>query len=183
MKTRLMIFKMVAVAAIFGWAIQSQAHVGLEGGVAITSSDATGSKSNTNLSFGLFGEYPLGSDSFVFRPELLYTTSGPDYLNVPLMFAYKFDTGSAFKPYIFLGPEVDIRVSSGATVLATSPFKTLDIRATGGVGADYWVTSQLSLGLNWRYSLGLLNQNNTAATAADFKIRAMYILAAVGYKF
>ena len=109
-----------------------------------------------------------------FRPEVIFLTSSGETFNIPLMLTYTIDLG-AFEPYAMVGP--DIRFVASTT---GAGFKTLVVLADFGVGFDYWVTDHLSLGANWRYSLGLTELGTIGP--ATIKSRDMYILATIGLR-
>lgn len=108
---------------------------------------------------GVYADIDLIGDALSFRPDLLFSTSSPNYLTLPLMVSYKFNFG-VVRPYIFAGPEFGYNFNPGAFL------GNYNIALDGGVGVDFVVSTDISIGINWRYCLGLINQFNSTAQAA-----------------
>jgi hypothetical protein len=125
----------------------------------------------------------LGSLSF--RPDLLISTSQPNYLVLPLMIIYKIDLGIV-RPFIFAGPEIGYNIN---------PFYFLqnwNLAADIGVGVETELIPQIVLGVNVRYAIGLTNEFNSQAqttfampggAAVGEYSRDVYLMASLGYRW
>jgi hypothetical protein len=92
------------------------------------------------------------------------------YLNVPLYAKYKFTTGSGFRPFVFIGPAVGVKVSAKVGSVqrqnARNRFGAFDLSADAGLGVDYAVSETINLSLNGAYNFGLLDVASDAQSAA-----------------
>ncbi len=159
-----------------GWSIGAVAGVNI---ATFTGSDATDAKSLTGLVVGAEFSREL-APSIYFEPELLYSMKGAsftsgtstlkvkvNYLEVPVLFAYRFATGGQLAPFIMAGPTVGALAScnleatqAGVTASAscsTAGFgtHTLDLGLTGGAGVRFPVGA-MTLALAGRYTFGLI---------------------------
>jgi hypothetical protein len=151
--------------------------VGAEGAINLASSNATGASREAKFIGGVYVDWHL-TEAIALRPELLYLSLSPDFLALPIMGAWKFDTGTMVKPYVFAGPEVAFRIGSNPV---GGGVKTLNFSIDAGAGLDVEITPQFLLGMNARYAFGLTNIADTAG--ADVKTRSIYLLASAGYRF
>jgi opacity protein-like surface antigen len=183
MKQHTPILSLVAIAMLLSSGSHAMPTPGLEAGIGILNTDASGSSAVTKAVFGIYAEWEMSKDHHVgFRPEILFQTSNPDFLNFPLLVDYRFDVGVApLRPYIFAGPELGFRLSNGPQ--ASGSFTSSNFAFDLGFGTDYVLNEKLSVGINWRYALGLTNENATGVPADDFRTRDMYFLASASYDY
>ena len=92
------------------------------------------------------------------------------YVNVPLYAKYKFNTGSSFRPYVFAGPAVGVKVSAKVGTVekqnARNRFGAIDLSGDAGVGVDFAVSESINLSLNGAYNYGFLDVASDAQRAA-----------------
>jgi opacity protein-like surface antigen len=143
-----------------------------------TGSDATDAKYKAGLAVGLALSRDIAPSIF-FAPEALYSMKGAsfssggvtdrfkvNYLEVPVLFGYRFDTHSQTQPYVVAGPTVGLMLScnleetSGSTTQSASckdlgiDTKSTDFGITGGAGVEFPLSS-MTLTLTGRYTIGL----------------------------
>ena len=131
--------------------------------------------SQTGFLGGVFTQYQF-SDGFYFEPQLRYAQKGAgavdlDYLELPLYAKYKFMTGNAFMPHVFVGPTVAYRIGASAGGVSndavSDSFKSFDLSIDAGIGAEFAATESMNLGISAAYQFGLLNILDGAAQTAS----------------
>ena len=168
--------------AIVGFGTHLPAAPGVEVGLGVLNTNFPGGSASGKAVFGIWDEWEILPGMLSFRPEVLYQASNPDYINVPLMVSHKTECWhTGIIGFIFLGPEVGFRSPMGPR--PRDAFNTFNFAIDGGIGAEYKVLEKLTVGVNWRYSLGLTNQSAIAGAAAAFETRDMYFMAAASYEF
>ena len=178
----------------------SQAHAenryGVLAGVNLAklhaSTPAGSDTSDTSTGFlgGVFAQYGI-SEGFYFEPQLRYNQRGGgnvnlDYLQIPLYAKYKFMTGSAFMPVVFIGPNVGFKIGSGIEGVSGSEItkaKTIDLSAEAGLGGEFALTDTMNLGVSAAYSLGLTNIVDNAAADSSTKNRGIEIYAGLSWMY
>lgn len=131
-----------------------------------------------------------------------------DYLDVPVLAEYSFDTGSRFRPEVFAGPSIGFALSSSLdseiTARAFNQFgqeqeidvgeseepespdiETTDIGAVIGGGISYLFGSGDSLFLDVRYnpSFTAFNSDSAAGDGQSVELENEAITVGVGYSF
>jgi hypothetical protein len=146
----------------------------------LSGDDATDAKSRVDFALGGQLDFSLASSGF-FRTGLVYsrrgaktTESGTElklkvsYLEVPVLFGYRFPTGGGVRPYLMGGGQLGIKVGCKfegtdqgvtASIDCDNPdlgadFKSTDISLVGGGGVLMPVGTS-SLAFDLRYALGL----------------------------
>jgi hypothetical protein len=130
------------------------------------------------------GFYNYSSESgFGFSGQLLFTQLGAqvsnktnevnlNYIQVPLLLTYFLGRrGEAFRPKLFIGPNVGILLSAkdkdGIDISGDDnnpTYTPLDLGATAGIGFNYRIDPKVWLNFDVRYGLGLVDiarNNNT----------------------
>lgn len=163
----------LALAVMLGWTVTASAdhmNVGVQAGLNFAKTDV-GAGSETKFMGGLNLEAML-AEMFYIQPELNYMgfASGVSYLGVPVFLKGKFEAGSGVRPYILLGPELDLKLSGAG-------LKTINFALTFGAGVEFDISPGYALFLNGRYSLGLSNINDLTATS--IKTRMINVLVGV----
>jgi hypothetical protein len=149
-------------------------QIGLKGGVNVsrfvgTTFNNVDNKALIGFHAGTFLSLLFG-DNFAIQPELLFSTQGTrisdatngnqdykvNYLNVPLMFKYRFPGGF----YLEAGPQVGFKLNetapnhSGGT--ASDFAKNLDFSIAPGLGFH----SKSGIGIGGRYNIGVTKVGN-----------------------
>lgn len=143
-------------------------------------------KTGTGFSGGFLVRMPV-SDTFAVEPEILYTSRSSDldlgveelnvgfkadYIEIPVLLAFRFGSGDGFRPKIFFGPSVAFRLSAKAKASAGGSSADEDIKdltngtdfgLVGGFGGDIG-----SFSVDLRYTYGL-TQFADESDAADLK--------------
>ena len=170
-----------------------------------------GKKMRMGLAFGGFITYSF-SDMWAFQPELLYTMKGAkyessgtiagiawsdkstikvDYLEIPVLLKLMIPSQSAFKPSIFAGPALGIKMSAKIHDVLTvggdetktdediTDAKSTDFGLVFGAGFGYEV-GKGAITFDARYDLGLSTIDNSSS-AGDIKNNVISFF--VGYSF
>ena len=150
------------------------------------------------------------NDVFSIEPQVLFSQKGTkvngtgaksslegsvriNYIEVPVLAKFWIPiSDTQLKPFIFVGPEVEFKVSctaEGAIIAVTgsvdcdqSPqdkIKSTDWGATGGAGIQFKVGDQ-AVRVDGRYTLGLTNINDSGDTR-DIKNRAFAVTVGLGW--
>ena len=152
-------------------------------------SDVSGADSRTDFAVG--GQFDFNpSPNGLFRTGLIYSRRGfkmsdqgdtedfkSSYLEVPLLFGYRFPTNSGARPYLLGGAQVAFKIGceyeltvSGQSVSASCDdidpslkFSSTDIAAVAGGGIAFPVSTN-TVTIDLRYALGLQKiEENTKA--------------------
>lgn len=160
-----------SVCLVGAWA-HAFTNVRPQAGVNIGSTSGSGAPSSTKFMAGVGTQFALGSGVYA-QPELNYMGQGPgvDYLILPLMLSYRFDTGSAFRPFVGVGPELGLKMSGTNT-------KAINLAIDFQGGIEYHLLADYFLVGLGRYSLGMTNISDFPG--ADVKTRNFHILGGVG---
>lgn len=185
--------KKIMLTAIFAVimvvSVNAQTKFGAKAGlnVANLSGDVSDNKSLIGFHIGFFAEIEL-AESFIFQPELLFSTQGAkyddsefgfsadfnlNYINLPLMFKYAVAEGF----YLEAGPQVGFLVS--AEVLdqdVKDEMESIDFGANFGFSYDF--TEDLFAGA--RYNVGL---SNIGKDSGDDKVKNSVLSFSLGYRF
>jgi hypothetical protein len=170
---------------------------------AITKPDVEWLKFNPGFQVGLTLDYELSPNVYLlsglevvqkgFKIELegLTATSSPVYLQIPVLFGYKFDVGGKARlvpqagPYLAygLGGKITMKDSSGVNESEEYDYfgddnnaRKFDIGLTVGAGLELG-----RIGVNLGYSLGLLNISDAESDGNWSKNSNLFL--SVGYKF
>ncbi len=167
----MMNFKRAAVALALVIGVQSQAGVGLHGGVNLADVSAPGpTVSTTEIMLGAF--YESKGDLFHFQPEFNYVKKGyANYIVVPLLLKVKFET-PVIKPYLLAGPAPAFKVEGAGA-------KAFDLSIDAGGGIELEIAPKLSILAEARYSLGIVNVNDLSVTSV--KTRGIHILGGIHF--
>jgi opacity protein-like surface antigen len=165
----------------------------------VKGSDASQLNASTKNGFvgGGFLIYGI-SDQLAIQPEVLYSVEGSDgspggqsgsleieYLEIPLLMKYYFNTSGSVKPSIMAGPVPAFKLSATGSSSAGSADVSSDIKsfefglALGG-GADYALQSGKIL-FDVRYNLGLTKVGKGIYN--NFKIQNSVWAVTIGYSF
>ena len=167
---------------------------------------------DSNLMFGAFAEFGL-SDTFYIEPQLRFIEKGADisnyaaispgsdaevsltlkYLEVPLLFKWKFREGEALRPFAFIGPSLGFKIGDTTTITSRTTGKplnvgrplgenvrTIDFAAEAGGGLEFHFTDEFSARLSAAYSRGLLDVNETGS---NWKTRGLQFYAGLGFVY
>ena len=151
--------------------------------------DLEGTKSRTDIAVGGQVDFTLASTGF-FRTGLIYSRRGAKgeedgtqialklkYLEVPVLFGYRFPTSSGVKPYVMGGGHLAFKVgcslegSQGgisASIDCDNPdfgadFKSFDVALVGGAGLAVPLGTN-SLSFDLRYAQGLMKIESESST-------------------
>jgi hypothetical protein len=203
------------LALLLAAPLQAQTTLGVKGGINIAQTDFEDLDFGSRTGFlgGAFVRFGLGSTLAV-QPELLFVPKGAsesdsgveltfklDYIEIPILLQYRFQTEGALTPVLFAGPYVAIEttcdlagsagggsqsVACNALDEVTEGFlgdlntKSTDIGAIFGGGLDFYVGSVI-VGAEARYGLGLTNVNDTPNSTQSIKNRGWSVLGSVGF--
>ncbi len=163
----------VALALALAIGVQAHAGVGVHGGLNladVSTSSGLPTVSTTEWMSGAF--YETDGTLFHFQPELNYVKKGvANYLEVPLLLKAKIET-PVVSPYLMVGPAVGLKLEGAGA-------KTIDLSIAAGGGVEIAIAPTLSLLVEGRYSLGLVNVNDLSAV--DVKTRGIHILAGLHF--
>jgi hypothetical protein len=131
-----------------------------------------------------------------------------DYLDVPLLAEYSFETGSRFRPQVFVGPTIGFALGSNLDSEVTTRFfnqfgqekdlnvivkrefekpdiETVDVGAIIGGGVSYLFSSEDSIFLDVRYnpSFTAFNSGSIADAGQNVELENEAITVGVGYSF
>jgi len=190
--------------------------VGIMAGVNYSTVNQDPQSSEVTFSYkaGLVAGGFLGyqvTDAFSIEPQVLYSQKGSNvkgtgvnsslegsikigYIEVPVLAKFWFPmSGSQMKPFVFVGPEVEFKVSctaDGAILAVTGSadcdntgsevkLKSTDFGVTAGAGIGFNAGGQ-DLRLDARYTLGLSNINDSGDNR-DIKNRAFAVTIGLGF--
>lgn len=127
-----------------------------------------------------------------------------NYLEIPLLFHYKFlGSESKFKPFATIGLAAAIRYNAETTLdytfkgkvggvdttITTSPKiynyysrSNVDYGVVGGLGFVYDISSKLNIGLDARYTYGLVDMRETKIVDLAQKNSTISVWLNIGYK-
>jgi len=116
------------------------------------------------------------------EPFKLYWNT--DYLEIPVLFRYGFETKGRLKPFLFAGPALGIKMSAKLKVEAEgesadqdiSNFRSTDFGLVFGGGVDIGKIS-----IDFRYTMGLTKLLESEGQTADIKNGVFTLM--VGYCF
>lgn len=151
---------------------------GIRTGLNFSSASTKGFGSlSTKVGLLLGGSLEIGLSNAIFiQPEIFYIQKGAeekeqltivtfkykfDYIEMLALLKIKFSTGD-FRPYIFGGPNMGLRIMAKAESLALvfdlkNRIKNTDVAFDIGIGGEYSLNKKTSLAGDIRYSLGLNN--------------------------
>jgi hypothetical protein len=161
--------------------VNAQSKFGIKAGLNIAS--LTGdikkiTESKAGLYAGAYARVPL-ANNLTFQPEFLFSMQGAkfvvpqnyagfnynvkkgdaifNYINIPLMFQYRFTKGFRGE----FGPQLGINVGSKIKDVSGATIENMEINLLD-FGVNFGVNYELSNGINFafRYNLGLLNINS-----------------------
>jgi hypothetical protein len=200
---------LVAGAGVLAQAPQFGVKLGGNLSTISTNSGIEGLASNPGFQVGLTLDYELSPDVYLLSGlELVQKgfkvegkiegvsgtiTAKPMYLQIPVLFGYKFDVGNNAKfvpqagPYLAygFGGKMTAKASSGDMKMSVdtdyfdddNDIKKADIGLTVGAGLELG-----KIGVNLGYSIGLMNVADTES-GDDTSIKNGSFFLSVGYKF
>ncbi len=150
----------------------------------IDNDSGAGLDSNIGLHAGLLGHIHLNRQ-FGLQPEIVYSMQGAksgntnlnlDYINIPVLLQYMFDSGFRIQA----GPQIGFlvrakAVSNSSTQDIKDDFKSID--AGLSFGASY-IHTPTSFGIDARYNLGLSNVSESSSIQSNnrgFQIGIFYL--------
>jgi Outer membrane protein beta-barrel domain len=108
-----------------------------------------------------------------------------NYLEVPVLARYFLNDGGSFRPNVFLGPSLGLRLGAkttnktyNSTVDSKDFYNAAEVGLTGGVQLNFRVADRQRLTVDARYTLGLTDITTDATT-----VRNSTISVGVGYNF
>lgn len=166
--------------------IYSQYNFGLKSGLNFANVKGNiDEKTKTSVYLGLYSKIKL-NEMFNFQPEIVYSRQGYnlkgisnklrynfDYINVPLMFAFK----DLENFHLEFGPQFGLLLQSEIKDNLDLKKVTTNFDFGFNIGANAFVTKKLFI--NLRYNLGFININNEDNT--DLNIRNSILSLGVGY--
>lgn len=141
---------------------------------------------------GLF--FRLGTN-FYFQPEVNYALRGStfkgyfedfeenfklstQYIDIPLLFGYKFISYENFNFRVFIGPRIGILLNNSLKEpRANDPLNTLQIGGQAGIGFDFWRFT-----LDVKYDLSATKYNSTINEATSTWWKQNMFSVALGFK-
>jgi hypothetical protein len=171
--------------------------VGVLAGVnvaTISGSDVANASNRTGFIGGLYATFHI-ANGFGIEPEALYSMQGAkdsqdnltvklDYVQVPVLLRYDFQTKAPAHPFVMVGPSFGVKVgckansgsltASCATTLL-SP-KSFDIGGTAGAGVAF-AAGKSTLSIGARYTMGVRKTFNDS----DAKNRVWSVLAGLSF--
>ena len=180
------VFMFLAVSMAF--AVRAQVQFGVKAGVNVSSLTLSGAASSglsvsskTDFNAGLLASVPLFSSCFL-QPEVVYSGQGASsdfagvtvklnysYLNVPVLFKYKHETGL----FAETGPQAGFLLSAkekanGQSMDAKDGTNSVDFSWAFGLG---YMIPKINLGIDARYNLGLTNLNKDNSGGNDGTVK------------
>ncbi|MFY8180302.1 MAG: porin family protein [Flavobacterium sp.] len=166
--------------------IYSQYNFGLKSGLNFANVKGNiDEKTKTSVYLGLYSKIKL-NEMFNFQPEIVYSRQGYnlkgisnklrynfDYINVPLMFAFK----DLENFHLEFGPQFGLLLKSEIKDNLDLKKVTTNFDFGFNIGANAFVTKKLFI--NLRYNLGFININHEDNT--DLNIRNSILSLGVGY--
>lgn len=147
-------------------------------GVTNTGGASIASGSSTGFTIGAVGDLKI-TNSFFASSGLIYSgrgiattdaASNISLLTIPLLAKYKFENlVPVVTPYVFGGPTLDFAMGGTLSpTLVAQGFtkKSMLFGFNIGIGGEYRIQSNLDIGLEFQYHLGIGAALNTAATAS-----------------
>lgn len=184
MKRILCVLAVLGVAMLAGTAAAQTGLVGkgFKAGLAMSTFTGDDNKmddlspdSRMGLGFGGFLTFGLGPN-FALQPEVLYMMKGAkyeegdakltyklNYLDIPVLFKYRFPTAGNTRPNLFAGPVLGFKMSADATYEedgdeetedVSDMLKSTDFGLTIGGGLDFAMAST-TITFDVRYTMGM----------------------------
>jgi hypothetical protein len=189
------ILAIVFLAGITCLSANAQIQFGVKAGAnfsTLTGSDANGVKTKVGFQGGVLAGIPLAG-SFSLQPEVNYSMQGAkatevgmdytlaqNYLNVPVLFKYKHESGF----FAETGPQIGFLMSAkvtgdGTNVNVKSDYKSTDFSWAFGVG---YLVKSINAGIDARYNLGLTN-NEAGSSSSNGTVKNSVFQVGVFYLF
>lgn len=201
----------VVAALVLGLSLNVMGEVGIKAGVNMSKLTSMGtisgadSKALIGYQIGLFYGYAL-TDNIVIQPEVYYVQKGHEYkesggsakidtvlnyIEVPVLFKYKFATEGSFIPSFFVGPYAAFKASAkekykgfedpeeNGSIDIKDDVKSTDFGLVFGLGADLKVGETTKFIIDLRYSLGLTKVAKDSI--ADSKNTSLALLIGLGF--
>jgi hypothetical protein len=170
-------------------------------------SNFVGDVDNNNLLAGVSaGAFVMYSDinHFGISADVLYSQRGfmykisepqgpfkyrqrVNYLEIPILFRYFLNLSGNFRPNLFFGPNVGLKLGANRTNPDTDNsqiFRPADLGATVGISLNFRVKQAQRLHIDGRYTFGLTDITDPAkAPTPDGNVRNSTISVLLGYGF
>lgn len=184
MKRLLCVLAIAGLALLAGTATAQESGLiakGIKAGLGMykfTGDDVEFEGVSPDLKMGIAGggflTFALGPN-FALQPELLYVMKGAkyeeggdkatfklNYLDIPVLFKYRFPTAGNTRPNLFAGPVASIKMSAKLKMEAdgdeaesdVDDIKSLDLGVAIGGGIDF-ATASSTIGFDVRYTMGM----------------------------
>jgi hypothetical protein len=185
----------VFLAGISCLTTSAQIQFGVKAGAnvsTLTGSDVTGAKTKTGFQGGVLVDVPLAG-SFCLQPEVNYSMQGAkgsvsgedftlsqNYLNVPVLFKYKHESGF----FAETGPQIGFLMSAkasagGNSADVKSSYKSTDFSWAFGLG---YLVKSINAGIDARYNLGLTN-NEASGGSSSGTVKSSVFQVGIYYLF
>lgn len=197
MKIKNKVIIIVAILSFIGFnTAKAQSHFGVRAGVNFANLAIDNVETNVNTGFkvGLYYTYMIQNSQIAIQPELLFSQKGAkkdlgsvtekvniNYLEIPVLVKYMFNTVGNIRPEIYIGPYLGIKV--GGQVKLKNKKASLSKDLQNVESADFGFIFGAGISFNkynvgLRYSLGVsdIDATNTEASNRVFSI-------VVGYNF
>lgn len=213
MRRILFLVAVVAMAALAGVAAAQDTGLvakGFKVGLAMysftgddTEFEGLEPESRMGLAAGGFFTFAL-SPNFALQPEVLYVMKGAkyeeggdkltfklDYLDIPVLFKYRFATAGSTRPNLFAGPVASLKMSDkleaevdGVEVEMDMPgdVKGVDFGLVLGGGLDFAMSSTTVV-FDFRYTLGLTDWPDVDEGGEDVSVKNSGWIVALGVAF
>lgn len=186
---------LVALSLFFSFStVKAQSYFGIRGGVNFATFNAEKADLSTITRFltGAYYTYNFQNSNFAVQAEILYSQKGAkdefmsniyitriNYLEIPLLAKYSFNTAGDIVPHIYIGPYLGIKLEAGLEIKNDNTYdindeiSSTDFGFVFGAGVNI---QRFDIGL--RYSLGL---TDITASDSEFQNRVLSIVA--GFRF
>ena len=161
-------------------------NIGVKGGFSsynLETDNGSNFDPRIGLYAGLLGHIHI-NDQYAFQPEIYYSMQGAesgdisvrlDYINVPLLVQYMFDSGFRIQAGPQLGVLLNAKGENGSSVDIKDDFKAIDLGLS--IGASY-VHLSTGFGIDARFNLGLTDiseSSNLSSTNNGVQIGIFYL--------
>lgn len=187
----------VCLAVMGALSTTAQIQFGVKAGAnfsTLTGSDVSGASTKVGFQGGVLVAVPVAA-GFCVQPEVNYSMQGAkgsssgesftlsqNYLNVPVLFKYKHESGL----FAETGPQIGFLMSAkvsagGSNADVKSDYKSTDFGWAFGVG---YLVKSVNAGIDARYNLGLTNlEANSGNTGSNGSVKSSVIQVGIFYMF